>query len=236
MGAVFRFKEFEVNQEGSAMKINTDGVLLGAMATYPHIPHHILDLGSGTGVIALMLAQRYPSAHIHAVEIDPQAARCTSLNFQHSTFSDRLQLIEGSFETIKEQECYDWIVSNPPFYTNSLHTPDKRKQNAKHTDIAFFESLLAFASDTLKNNGEFHLILPTALASEVVSLAMKSGLSTVQTISIRSYAATEVIRQIIVLRKGHSATVQEADFVIYAEKGKYSEAYQRVLQPFFLAF
>lgn len=218
------------------MKINTDGVLLGAMAPLAFQPRQILDIGTGTGVIALMLAQRFPSSQIDAVEIDHDAAQRALLNFQHSAFKERLRLIEGSFETIKESDLYDCIVSNPPFYTNSLRNPDERKRNAKHTDIIFFENLLSFAHRTLHHTGELHLILPLALASEVSALAENVGLSLVQTISIRSYPESETIRQIICLQKGSTKSNQESNFVIYAEKGKYSEAYQEVLRPFFLAF
>src|SRR5690606_20061913 len=136
MKSLFRFKKFEINQHGSTMKINTDGVLLGAMAHIDPTPRRILDIGTGTGVIALMLAQRFPTSTIDAVEIDEDAAQCALGNFQNSAFSSRLHLISGSFEEIKHADYYDWIVSNPPFYTNSLHNPDNvNVQHAIPTSI-----------------------------------------------------------------------------------------------------
>ncbi|HMR18185.1 MAG TPA: methyltransferase [Sphingobacterium sp.] len=236
MSSTFRFKQFAIDQQGSALKINTDGVLLGAIAQHSMLADQILDIGTGTGVIALMLAQRYPKAHIDAVEIDHDAAQCAMQNFCHSPFSHRLHVIEGSYETIEKPDFYDWIVSNPPFYTNSLHNPDIRKKNAKHTDITFFEKLLTFANNTLKSQGELHLILPTILASEIISLAREQGMTLLRTISIRSYAENEIIRRIICLRKGTVENEEESNFVIYAGKGKYSDAYRKVLQPYFLAF
>jgi tRNA1Val (adenine37-N6)-methyltransferase len=218
------------------MKINTDGVLLGAMAEPTGEPTNILDIGTGTGVIALMLAQRYNTALVDAVEIDAEAASCSLKNFQNSIFKDRLTLTEGSFETIDKPSHYDWIVSNPPFYTNSLHNPDERKKNARHTDMAFFKSLIVFANQMLKNDGETHLILPYTLASEVAALAKTVGLELTRSISVRSYPQSEVIRQIICLKKGLAKAKEESDFIIYSEKGKYSEAYRQILQPFFLAF
>lgn len=218
------------------MKINTDGVLLGAMAMPTTSPHRILDIGTGTGVIALMLAQRYANGLVDAVEIDSIAAQCTQQNFKNAPFADRLRLFEGSFEEMKQTVHYDWIVSNPPFYTNSLHNPDERKRTAKHTDIAFFQRLLSFATTSLTEYGELHLILPPALAADVTTLAGEAGLSPTQRISIRSYPDSEVIRQIVGFRKNSVASPQETDFIIYEQPQQHSAAYRSVLQPFFLAF
>src|SRR5690606_20167135 len=116
MKNIFRFKQFSVDQSGCGMKINTDGVLLGALATVPG-PERILDIGAGTGVISLMLAQRFPQSKVDAVEIDPSAAEAARGNFVSSPFADRLCLIEGSFQdysTQPEAPAYNMIVSNPP--------------------------------------------------------------------------------------------------------------------------
>src|SRR5690606_6808230 len=130
MRSVFRFKQFEVDQGSCAMKINTDGVLLGG-STYCTGAKRILDVGTGTGVIALMLAQSHPDALIDAVEIDEDAYQQASINFQNSGFAERLQVFPGSFTELQPESAYDLIVSNPPFYTNSLHNPDARKRLAK---------------------------------------------------------------------------------------------------------
>ncbi|NGF57518.1 methyltransferase [Parapedobacter sp. SGR-10] len=232
---LFRFKEFEVDQTGCAMKINTDGVLLGAMAD-SDVPRYILDIGTGTGVIAMMLAQRFPSASIDAVEIDSQAVATAQKNFQRSPFFDRLQVIEGPFENIKREYLYDLIISNPPFYTNSLHNPDERKKTARHTDLTFFTTMLAFAQRSLQTSGTLQLILPTELAAEITVSAKDYGLHLAHAISIRSFENTEVIRQIISLQKAANKMETRDNFVIYAEKGVYSTAYRDILQPFFLAF
>jgi tRNA1Val (adenine37-N6)-methyltransferase len=113
--SIFKFKQFEVDQAGCAMKINTDGVLLGASANHP-APKIILDIGTGTGVIALMLAQRFPSANIHAVEIDEQAAETAGKNFQLSVFNDRLTINNIAIEQYSHSGQFDLIVYNPPFF------------------------------------------------------------------------------------------------------------------------
>src|SRR3954468_23378981 len=116
---MFQFKQFAVDQTGCAMKINTDGVLLGALATADE-PGNILDIGTGTGVIALMLAQRFANATVDAVEIDQQAARTAESNFNNSVFSNRANLYAEAFESYlsRSDKKYELIVSNPPFYIN----------------------------------------------------------------------------------------------------------------------
>src|SRR5690606_30727897 len=140
--SVFHFKQFAVNQSGCAMKINTDGVLLAAMAT-ADFPTRILDVGTGTGVISLMLAQRFPSATIDAIEIDVKAADTARGNFEESPFSDRLTSYAMALDKFEPKAGYDLIVSNPPFFLNSLRNNDSRKGMARHTDMGFFDQLLA---------------------------------------------------------------------------------------------
>src|SRR6185312_5079329 len=145
---MFQFKQFSVDQSGCAMKINTDGVLLGAFAGADD-PVKILDIGTGTGVIALMLAQKFIDAKIDAVEIDENAAQTAAVNFKNSPFADRLTLYHLGFERYFDQfpeRKYDLIVSNPPFYINSLRSPGVKKTLAKHTDNDFFERLIEYVS------------------------------------------------------------------------------------------
>lgn len=235
MGSVFRFKEFDVNQEGCAMKINTDGVLLGAIV-HADNPAHILDIGTGTGVIAMMLAQRFHHAWLHAVEIDKDAFTRSVSNFQNSPFCTRVEAFLGSFEDLHISIKYDLIVSNPPFYTNSLHNPDERKKLARHTDVVFFDKLLAFAHQNLSDHGQLSLILPVELAEYVIVQGENIGLYLSKSISIKSFEDSPVIRNIITLTKSIVNNTVKEDFVIYQEKGVYSAAYRTLLKPYFLAF
>ena len=234
MGLVFRFKEFEINQQGCAMKINTDGVLLGALV-HLELPTRILDIGTGTGVIAMMLAQRFPEASVDSVEIDEAAYQASLLNFQNSKFNSRIQGYSGAFEDLIVREKYDLIVSNPPFYTNSLHNPDARKKLARHTDFDFFDKLLHFSNKNLSVNGQLTLILPVELAEYVVSEGLKVNLYLAKKIELKSFKDTEVIRSIITLSKVQHDQITE-EFIIYESKGVYSQAYKELLKPFFLAF
>lgn len=235
MKSVFRFKQFEVNQQGCAMKINTDGVLLGAMVDANN-PSRILDIGTGTGVIALMLAQRYSEAQVDAVEIDEDAHKTSIENFQNSPFASRIKGDLGSFKEMNVLNKYDLIVSNPPFYTNSLHNPDSRKKLARHADLDFFDKLLVFAKEYLSEQGQLNLILPVELAEYVILKGEELDFWLSKSIVIKSFTNSEVIRKIITLKREKVEKTILEDFVIYQEKGVYSQSYRTVLKPFFLAF
>ncbi len=235
MGTIFKFKEFEVNQEGCAMKINTDGVLLGVMVEASYA-RRILDVGSGTGVIALMLAQRFQDAIVDAVDIDETAYKRTQENFLASRFANRLHAYHGDFETIHHQEKYDLIVSNPPFYVNALHNPDGRKRLARHTDLAFFQRLIAFSCRSLSAVGTLQLIVPVDLSRDLVQYGQDEGLNFVKEIYIQSFEDSEPIRKIMCFSKERPNSIEMTDFTIYKQKGVYSEAYRDILKPFFLEF
>jgi tRNA1Val (adenine37-N6)-methyltransferase len=201
---MFRFKQFNVDQTGCAMKINTDGVLLGALAEADQ-PKTILDIGTGTGVIALMLAQRFADASIDAVEIDETASATATRNFAGSPFAARLNLYADSFESYLNKHPdrkYELIVSNPPFYINSLESPGARKSLAKHTDQQFFETLIESVAKHLAVVGSFWVILPLETAQLVKVIAVAIGLNLRQAINVLSYPDSEPHREILVFTLG----------------------------------
>ncbi|MES2428336.1 MAG: methyltransferase [Bacteroidota bacterium] len=234
---MFRFKQFNVDQTGCAMKINTDGVLLGAL-TEADQPKTILDIGTGTGVIALMLAQRFAGAQIDAVEIDAIAAETAKRNFEGSPFADRLQLYADGFEEYMNkhpERKYDLIVSNPPFYINSLESPGAKKNLAKHTDQYFFEVLIETVAKHLVVFGSFWVILPLETAQLVKVIAVEYGLNLKQAINVLSYPDSEPHREILVFTLGNEKELDEW-FVIYKEPKVYSQQYREALTPFFTIF
>jgi len=239
MSSVFRFKQFEVNQEGSAMRINTDGVLLGAMADHS-LPINILDIGTGTGVIALMLAQRFPTGNIEAIELDEYSAELAEQNFEHSRFSARLKVHHGAFQYFKPRHPYDLMVSNPPFFTNALQNPDKRKAIARHTNTQFFDDLLIKAAEWLHNQGSLQVIVPLDIGDYLIDKATTSGIFTLtKTIHIRSFIHNVPFRKIISLEKGRTTALsqeQEVFFTLYEAQAVYSSGYKSLLSPFFLKF
>lgn len=234
MGHIFRFKKFEVDQQDCAMKINTDGILLGALSAQLS-PSQILDIGTGTGVIALMLAQRFAGACIDAVEIDGAAAERAGLNFANSDFSTRLQLHHTDIVAFESNKRYDLIVSNPPYFVNDLKSREVRKGIARHADEAFFELLIRKVAGLLADNGFFWVVLPLKQAAELIRNAVLHRLFPHRIIHLHSDEQKEEFRQIICFGIGDRQVLHEK-FYIYAERGVYTEAYRQLLKDFFLAF
>jgi len=234
---MFQFKQFSVDQTGCAMKINTDGVLLGALAD-ADTPKCILDIGTGTGVIALMMAQRFPSAIIDAVEIDYTAAITAHNNFKDSPFARRLNTYPTDFRNFFKAHPtaeFDVIVSNPPFHLNSLESPQAKKSLAKHTGSDFFEDLIESSARHLTIQGLLWLILPLETADLVKELAGKIGLYLQKTIAIYSFENDLPHREIIVLGLNNTK-LNNTRFVIYTAPKIYSDMYINTLKDFFTIF
>ncbi|MBO9672164.1 MAG: methyltransferase [Sphingobacteriaceae bacterium] len=232
--SIFKFKQFEVDQTGCAMKINTDGVLIGAMANH-HAPKRILDIGTGTGVIALMLAQRFPHANVHAVEIDEQAAETAERNFQQSPFNCRLTINNIAIEQYHSPERFDLIVSNPPFFVNDLKNEELRKGIARHAAEGFFSMLVKKISELLAADGEAWLILPVKQANEVIAIASHHDFLLTERINLHSDKNRPTFRQIICLKKGETF-LKESDFYLYESLKEHTRAYRLLLKDFFLAY
>ncbi|MCD8742044.1 methyltransferase [Mucilaginibacter roseus] len=237
MAGVFRFKQFGVDQSGCAMKINTDGVLLGALAGEGQ-SQSILDIGTGTGVIALMLAQRFALAQIDAVEIDDDAAKTGLNNFEGSPYRDRLSVHHQDFNTFfaeNPEKRYDIIITNPPFYIDALTSPTAKINQAKHADRNFFEDLIRGISNHLTETGTCWLVLPVNTAAFVETLLIGHHLHLQKTIIIRSYADSEPHRYIIAIGIADTEPTSE-QFLIYDAPKVYSRQYIDTLKEFFIVF
>ena len=216
------------------MRINTDGVLLGAIVAQLK-PHHILDIGTGTGVIAMMLAQRFTQAMVTAVEIDGPAALRAASNFEQSPFAARLQVRHSDITTYQSDDHYDLIVSNPPYFVNDLKNPEHRKGLARHAGDHFFDALLRKVAAILSENGNFWVILPAKQAQELVTNAVLFKLFPHKVIHVHSDASKPMFRQIICFGFSTVPLLQE-NFYIYSATGVYTDAYKNLLKNFFLAF
>jgi tRNA1Val (adenine37-N6)-methyltransferase len=234
MGSVFRFKQFTVDQTGCAMRINTDGVLIGAIARHEQ-PLRLLDIGTGTGVIALMLAQRYPEANVDAVEIDASAAEAAFTNFSNSPFDVRLNLFPGDIVNFDSFSKYDLIVSNPPYFVNDLKNPEHRKSVARHAGEDFFSGMIRKVASLLDDNGVFWVILPLKQAQELVVNAVLYRLFPSRIIHVYSDEGKPEFRQIVCFSFADSG-VRNENFYIYKAPGIYTAAYVNLLKDFFLAF
>ena len=219
------------------MKVNTDAVLLGALVSAQD-PQTILDVGTGTGVIALMLAQRYPQACIDAVEIDGKAASTACRNFANSSFANRLKAYSCSFEAHFERhpdKKYDLIISNPPFFIDSLRPDDPGKELARHTDSLFFERLISGSAVHLNENGLLCLILPVMTAKFIKSIGSVNRLKVRTEILIHSCLSSEPHRSLLML--GFDPVKTEIHkFVIYEQPKVYSDEYNNLLKDFLTIF
>ena len=173
----FRFKQFFVNDDRCAMKVGTDGVLLGCWTpitvhrtpyTIHPTPFRVLDIGTGSGLIALMLAQRCPNAQIDAIDIDTSAIEQAKENFAQSPFSNQLAAYPSSLQTWPDHP-YDLVVSNPPYFQNSLKNPDEGRKQARHTDSLSYQELLSHSARLLNENGHLALILPAEAEEEALA-------------------------------------------------------------------
>ncbi|MGY4536647.1 tRNA1Val (adenine37-N6)-methyltransferase [Mucilaginibacter sp. UYNi724] len=235
--SIFKFKQFDVDQTGCAMKVNTDGVLLGALA-HVHNPQSIVDIGTGTGVISLMLAQRFETAKIDAVEIDQDAAKIAGENFNNSKFNSRLSAHLNSFEDFFEGHKgfkFDLIVSNPPFFLDSLISANDKKSLARHTGIAFFERMLKYTAKYLTDPGTCQLILPLDTVALIKKLLPTYQLYLQKIISIKSFIHSDPHREIITFGKEQKDLLQEELF-IYDDPKVYAKQYQYLLKDFLTIF
>ncbi|MCQ2350733.1 MAG: methyltransferase [Paludibacteraceae bacterium] len=174
----FRFKQFTVNQDRCAMKVGTDGVVLGVTVNFEG-HERLVDVGTGTGLVSLIVKQRYPSAQITAVEINEEAARQASENFKESPWE--IDCINDSWQHFasvmaSESQKFDGIFCNPPYFTNSLKAPSEDRSVARHNNMLPFSHLLKGVAEVLKENGRFFVILPSDDKSSFCSLAFDYGL------------------------------------------------------------
>lgn len=234
MSNSFQFKQFAVNQTDVAMKVGTDGVLLGAWVDVAAV-ERVLDIGTGTGVIALMMAQRSESQTIVGVDIDPQAAQCAAKNFIDSPWSDRLQALHTSVQEY-EGGTFDLVISNPPYFTNSLLCPDSSRTTARHTTSLSFEDLdSAVCKMVDKEHGRFALILPTEQMERFLEI---TNLKVVRRCDVRSKAGGKIIRVMAELAFAErEQDVVCENLIIYADSGReYTEQYRALTKDFYLKF
>ena len=231
--AGFRFKQFAIEQEDVAMKVGTDGVLLGAWADCSGAKR-ILDIGTGTGVIALMSAQRNTEAKIYAVEIDETATRRARSNFEMSPWAERLEVENCAVQEFDPNEKFDLIISNPPYFIDSLLPPDAKRSTARHTHDLSFEELDKAVCRLLADGGKFALILPTAEFEKYLSL---TKLHLVRRCDMYPTAGAAVKRVMAEFAKSETAEIVRESIAIERERrGDYTDEYRTLTKDFYLKF
>ena len=229
----FRFKQFAVEQEDVAMKVGTDGVLLGAWASCSGAKR-ILDIGTGTGVIALMLAQRNLEAEIYAVEIDETATRRARSNFDNSPWAERLQVENCAVQAFNPAEKFDIIISNPPYFIDSLLPPDAKRSTARHTHDLTFEELDKAVCRLLADEGRFALILPTAEFERYMSITQ---LHLVRRCDVHPTMGAAIKRVMAEFAKHKTASPFLENITIEQERrGDYTAEYRALTKDFYLKF
>lgn len=232
----FQFQQFRVEQDRCAMKISTDAVALGAL-TQANAPSQILDVGTGTGVIALMLAQRFPTAQITALELDPDAAAQAAENCRASPFVLRIQVKEGRLQDYPEEERFDLIVSNPPYFPDHLKSSDAKRNKALHTDSLSFAELLQKAKQLLTTSGSLWIILPPRQMRDFSALAAQQNLHPVARFLIRDAAIKPIHREVIAFSPASTLPKPPPqELCLKLEDGSYSEAYRGLIAGFLLGF
>jgi tRNA1Val (adenine37-N6)-methyltransferase len=231
----FEFKQFRIEQHKSAMKVGTDGVLLGAWTSVNNA-QRILDVGTGTGLIALMLAQR-SNAMIDAVEIDELACGEAKFNFEQSAWSDRLRVLHIDFHLFTDLsfEPYDLIVSNPPFFVNSLKTRNAALAVARHNDMLSFNQLVFGTRKLLSSSGRLCIIIPFASCVEFRESARLAGfyLRNQTNVIPKSGIAPKRVLLEFTLNPNYP-TINE--LAILDENGVYTNNYKSLTSPFYPAF
>lgn len=230
--SVFRFKEFSVKQESSAMKVGTDAMLLGSVVNTIH-SKRILDIGTGTGVIALMMAQRYSKAEISAIEVDEASAFEAMENFQNSPWSDRFSVIHADFLEHSFDKKFDLIVSNPPYFQTRLENDDPRKSQARHESALPMADMLGKVSDLLVNFGNFWVIVPTEVHELWMDAAVDNGLSCATNISIFGKEGGGMKRNVLEFTKTQAKTeVKLSELTIRNNDGAYTDEYIELTDMF----
>lgn len=231
---MFRFKQFSVEHRRSSVKVGTDGVLIGAWCDVSGVTT-ALDVGTGCGLIALMLAQRSSVAVIDAVDIDHDSIEESKENFKSSPWGDRLHCHECDFTKFDCGKKYDLIVSNPPFFVNGILAPNQSRRNARHTVTLTYEKLLSHAAELLEDDGKIAIISPVDVREEILDVCQDNKLFVSSITEVISVARKEPVRLLWQISKKMCETVI-SELVIETSPGVYSEAYKALCQGFYLRF
>ena len=199
MSSSFKFKQFTIQQDRCAMKIGTDGVLLGAWVSLENKPQRILDIGTGTGIIALQLAQRCEAEIIEAVEINPDAFEQCVENFENSPWENRLFCYHASIQEFAKEsnKKQDLIITNPPFYSENSKTKNEARDTARFTNALSFKKLIEVVSNLLSEEGVFALILPKKEEEKFIALALEFGLFPKRICRVQGTVTSEIKRSLL---------------------------------------
>ena len=227
----FRFKQFEIEQDRCAMKVGTDGVLLGAWAQGGR---RILDIGSGTGLISLMMAQRFPEAEVVGIDMDADACGQARENVMASPFRDRVEIVCCRLQDFGAAGVFDAIVSNPPFFVDSLKNPDSKRTMARHTDSLPFRDLFAGVKRLLSDDGIFSAIVPVEVVEQFVAESCILGFYLIRKCGVKTVERKQPKRFMLSFAKHRISPYEEHVETMMDSHGNRSEWYRKITEEFYL--
>ena len=213
------------------MKVGTDGVLVGAWAEGGK---RVLDIGSGTGLITLMMAQRFADAQVVGIDIDAEACAQARENVAASRFAGRVRIMEAALQNFEPGVRFDSIVSNPPFFQNSLKNPDTRKAMARHSDSLPFALLFSKVAELLADEGRFSAVIPTECVADFVAEASLHGLSAVRRCDVRTTARKPPRRCLLAFSRRSGGAMERSEEVLQGADGSRSEWYDALTRDFYV--
>lgn len=231
---IFNFKQFTINQEKSTFKVGTDGVLLGAYADVTGVKR-ILDIGTGTGLIALMLAQR-SEAEIVAIEPDHNSFIQSCENINNSPWKERIRVIESTLQEFNDENKFDLIVTNPPYFSDSVRNPDQRKSSARHNDTMNSTDILTNISRLLEENGCLQLIMPYAEGNMFIAEAAGYGFYCQDVLKIKPLQTSEIRRLILKFGRKRIRASEKFLTIEHGKRHEFTEEYKKLTRDFYLKF
>jgi tRNA1Val (adenine37-N6)-methyltransferase len=230
----FKFKQFEVVHDQSPMKVGTDAVLLGSMVDLKH-DVNALEVGTGCGIVALMLAQRFPEVQFTAIDIDRYASREAASNFQNSPWSDRLSVQKISFQDFAKENgnYYDHIISNPPFFEGDKLSIYPSRTKSRHSVYLSHQDFLESSTHLCHDKTKISLILPLDIAENFIQGAAYHSFHLLKSIKIFPKRSKAANRMIFTLSR-QKGMLQRSELIIYDDFGHYSNAFQKLTDPFYL--
>lgn len=233
-GTHFHFKQFSIQHDRCSMKVGTDGVLLGAWTEVKNAAH-VLDIGTGTGVIALMVAQRTElTTQIEGIELDADAALQAQENVIQSPWHNKVLIHATSLQQFTTSTKYDLILSNPPYFINSQEPPDHKRLQTRHTVTLTFDELLKSVSTLITDSGTFNVILPYTEGLKFIQLAAIYGLHLTRQWSFRTRASKPIERWLLAFAKTYTTNPEKGEILLYESETNWSVGYRQLTRDFYL--
>lgn len=235
----FKFKQFTIHQDHCAMKVTTDNCLFGAWTAQQLLESFkpdssILDIGTGTGLLPLMIAQKNRATTIDAIEIDPKASTQANENIVLSPWANRIQLFNDDATTFTFQKKYDAIVSNPPFYENELKGKNTERNTAHHNEGLLINDLIHIITKNLKSNGSFFLLLPYKRYAEIKELIKNEGLYLIKVLFVRQSDNHSFFRVLLEGTNINTNEYSESEISITNDKKEYTSDFVALLENYYL--